>query len=733
MRRFHDKIVEKYTMSDIRILLVEDELIISQDIKNILKNSGYTVIATAVSGEEAVMKALSLYPDLILMDIVLRGDMDGVDAAVKIRERLAIPIVYLTARLEKETWERAKNANPYGYVLKPLDDNMLYAAIELAMCRYSIDRKLKESEERYKYLVEHANDMIYSTDHRGYFTFVNHTAIRCMGYEENEVLGRHYLAFIHQPFRKDCAKFYDLQYEACLPNTYIELPLIAKNGALVWIGQNVQLVIENGEIIGFQAIARDITKRRQVEMALKESEERYRMVVENQTELICHSKPDGTITFVNEAYCKYFNKTRHDLIGKSFMPLLPEEDRRRADAHLKSIDRDNPIGVIEHRVIMPNGDIRWQQWTDRVIFDDAGEIDEFQSVGRDITESKNLEQKLKYLSMHDSLTGLYNRAYFDEEMRRLDSKRFFPVSIVIGDVNGLKIVNDTLGHKKGDMLITAVASILKRSFRSSDMVARIGGDEFAVLLPNTGRDVVRNSCERIQRQIEQYREQNPSMPLTFSIGYAVCENPGQRLEIVFAEADDDMYREKESQRKATTTIILNALLAQLREHDGGRVDHQTRVHRYALRLGGECGLTAADMKLLDIAAAYHDIGMIGIDGKIIRKNGHLSVDEFEEIKRHVDIGSRIASVHPALKAVADIILKHHEWWMGRGYPSGVCGEDIPLLSRIIAIADAYDAMTSDSCYRAAMSESEAMRRLTDAAATQFDPELVRKFVELNGI
>ena len=220
-------------MSDIRILLVEDELIISQDIKNILKNSGYTVIATAVSGEEAVMKALSLYPDLILMDIVLRGDMDGVDAAVKIRERLAIPIVYLTARLEKETWERAKNTNPYGYVLKPLDDNMLYAAIELAMYRYSIDRKLKESEERYKYLVEHANDMIYSTDHRGYFTFVNHTAIRCMGYEENEVLGRHYLPFIHPPFRKDCAGFYKLQYDACLPNTYVELPLIAKRRSCV--------------------------------------------------------------------------------------------------------------------------------------------------------------------------------------------------------------------------------------------------------------------------------------------------------------------------------------------------------------------------------------------------------------------------------------------------------------------------------------------------------------------
>ncbi|MBU7028049.1 MAG: PAS domain S-box protein [Theionarchaea archaeon] len=151
----------------------------------------------------------------------------------------------------------------------------------------------------------------------------------------------------------------------------------------------------NGRITQVVEYFVDITERKKAEKALKKSEERYRAVVEDQTELICRFLPDGTLTFVNEAYCRYFGKNREDLVGKSFMPLIPEEDREWAERHLSSLNPENPVGTIEHRVFVLGGEIRWQQWTDRALFDEHGQLIGFQSVGRDITERKKMEEEIK--------------------------------------------------------------------------------------------------------------------------------------------------------------------------------------------------------------------------------------------------------------------------------------------------------------------------------------------------
>ncbi len=168
---------------------------------------------------------------------------------------------------------------------------------------------------------------------------------------------------------------------------------------------------------------------------------------------------------------------------------------------------------------------------------------------RDITDRKEMEEWLRYLNLHDKPTGLYNRNYFEEEMERLQSGRFDPVGIVVCDVDGLKLVNDNLGHQAGDQLLSTVANILLRSFRSSDVVARIGGDEFAILLPQCVPEAVEAACQRIREQAAASRQHTPPVPVSLSLGWAVKTSARENMEDVFKEADNLMYREKPHNRE----------------------------------------------------------------------------------------------------------------------------------------------------------------------------------------
>ena len=252
-----------------RILIVEDELIVAKNIETRLKSLGYVVPVIAASGEEAIQGAAETRPDLVLMDIKLQGEIDGVEAAEEIRARFDIPVVYLTGYADEGTLQRAKVTDPFGYILKPFEVNELRSSIEMALHKHKMDKKLKESEAR------------------------------------------------------------------------------------------------------------------------------YRAIVEDQTELICRFLPNGALTFVNEAYCGYFGKKPENLVGHSFMSFLPEEDREKVDQHLGSLSPENLVAAIEYRVVDTKGEIRWQQWIYRGIFDGQGGLIEFQSVGRDVTDRKQAEEALR--------------------------------------------------------------------------------------------------------------------------------------------------------------------------------------------------------------------------------------------------------------------------------------------------------------------------------------------------
>lgn len=339
--------------------------------------------------------------------------------------------------------------------------------------------------------------------------------------------------------------------------------------------------------------------------------------------------------------------------------------------------------------------------------------------------------ELEFRSFHDELTGLYNRAYFEDSMHRFDSGRFDPVTVVVCDVNGLKLINDTLGHKAGDDLIVAAARALEKAARSSDIVARIGGDEFAMLLPESTKETAGHVLRRIREEVAEYKRGEQALPLNIACGAAVSSGRIQNIEALFQEADKEMYAVKQLEKPHSKREVLDFLSARM--HKGRKGSHDRQRHMAACTAIMEAFVHAQQdiphekKEFLIRLAKHHDIGFTEIPSEITDKPGPLSEEEYLLVQRHPETGARIASLFPELADLAEPIRLHHRWWNGKGYPAGDGGEAIPLESRLMAIVDAYEAMTGDTIYRTPLSPEQAMKELRRCAGSQFDPVWTERF------
>jgi len=362
--------------------------------------------------------------------------------------------------------------------------------------------------------------------------------------------------------------------------------------------------------------------------------------------------------------------------------------------------------------------------------DDRGEIVQVQGFLQDITRDRSIEEDLTNLQDRDPLTGLLNRQAFEREMEKNDTGQSDPVGIMIGDVDGLKFVNDTLGHEAGNRLLVAAAQMIRNAFSEDFLVARVGGDEFAVMGLKTERPVFEKARQEIREAVCTYNEENQGLQLSLSVGFALNDEAPSQVHEVFTQADNNVFREKLLCNQSIHSSVVQTLNKALEMRDFITGGHAQRIRELAEKLARSIGLperSVLDMRLL---AQFHDIGKVGIPDRILMKPGPLSPEEALEMQRHCEVGYRIALAATDLVPIADWILKHHEWWNGQGYPGGLKGERIPLECRILAVVDSYDVITNDRPYRKGTSHREALEEIQKYAGIQFDPYLVKKFCQI---
>ncbi len=496
---------------------------------------------------------------------------------------------------------------------------------------------------------------------------------------------------------------------------------------LLWLEHRFAVTRQaDGRTTG-QGFIIDSTQRKEVEAALRESEERYRLLVDNQRDLVVKTDTDGIVLFANPAYCSFFGKTESELLGQSYMPLVHPDDHHVVKGATAALSRPPYTHTFEERALTPDG-WRWLSWTTRAILGDDGRPSAFVGSGRDITGQKQAEEKLRYLSFHDGLTGLYNRRFLEQELARLDVPEQLPLSLIMVDINGLKVVNDTYGHTLGDEMLEEAAGVLAGACREDDILGRWGGDEFLLLLPRTGAREAELVCRRIESRCRGLKVGD--MPLSMGLGAATRTDCLQPLAQVLQEAEDAMYRRKTTERQSHRRSVLDALLSALAVRSLETEQHVRNMQRIAALVGRRAGLPASELERLSLLVSLHDIGKVGLPEEALTRAGPLTREEWELVKKHPEVGHRIASNTPDVAHVADDILSHHERWDGGGYPRGLAREQIPFLARIVAIADAYEVMTNGRPYKQPMSSEQVRQEFVDCAGSQFDPSLVQLLLQL---
>ncbi|AQR94932.1 HD domain-containing phosphohydrolase [Clostridium saccharoperbutylacetonicum] len=336
------------------------------------------------------------------------------------------------------------------------------------------------------------------------------------------------------------------------------------------------------------------------------------------------------------------------------------------------------------------------------------------------------KEEIIYLSYHDQLTGLYNRRFFEEELARINTKSNLPITLIMGDLNGLKLINDSFGHAMGDEVIKRVGKMMKLGSREDDIVARLAGDEFVIISPKTDG---KEACKIINNIMSLLaKEKVGSVEVSMSLGYGCKYNEEEKIEDVFKKAEDTMYGKKVFESQSMRGRTIKTVINTLREKSKIESEHSFRVSALCKRVGEALDLPINEINKLVSAGELHDIGKIIVDERTINKPGKLTADEWEEVKRHSEIGYRMISTVDDMTEIANYILYHHERWDGSGYPKGLKGEEIPFISRIITIADAYDAMVSERCYKDILSKEAAIEELKNNAGSQFDPDLVKIFI-----
>lgn len=479
--------------------------------------------------------------------------------------------------------------------------------------------------------------------------------------------------------------------------------------------------------------ADEIKRRIEAETRLATEKELFRVTIQSIGDAVITTDIEGRVTGLNTAAEEITGWKNEEAKGRKLdkvFHIINEKNRRKIQDPVSKVLRTGKIVLLANHTILiaKDGSEKYIADSGAPILDDSGTVEGVVLVFRDITEEKKQQDKILYLSYYDKLTDLYNRAYFEKQLRRANQSHKFPIAVIMGDLNGLKLTNDLFGHEEGDKLLICIARVLKKACRKDDIIARWGGDEFAIILPDTDQNNALEICSRIRSLCEE--ETGCAIKPSIALGTAIKQDSSTDLKEVIKKAENRMYRNKLLEGNSTRSGTVSSLKRTLFEKSYETEEHALRLVELSQKVGEAMGIPENDLDDLELVAILHDVGKVAISDTILNKKGKLTDEEWIEMRKHSEIGYRIVQSSFELSHIAEYILCHHEHWDGNGYPQGRKTTSIPLLSRIVSVVDSYDAMTNERPYKKPISSKEAIEELRSCSGGQFDPEVVEVFVGL---
>ncbi|MFW6298954.1 MAG: HD domain-containing phosphohydrolase [Bacillota bacterium] len=513
-----------------------------------------------------------------------------------------------------------------------------------------------------------------------------------------------------------------------------EYPVVSQSGeTLIWDFYSTKIGPFRDNKSAVLSMANDVTKRNELERRLHTQKELAEATLLAIGDAVISTDEKGIITAINPMALSLTGYAKEEALGQPFdaiFKIVEESSETPLLSPVARVLKEKATVALENHTVLVSKEGKRYVIEDSAapILDHEQNLEGVVLVFRDVTQKRKEQREIEYLSLHDHLTGLFNRRHLAEELSRLDTQEFYPLGVMMIDLNGLKILNDAYGHDTGDEALKRIADILKEKTDEKGVVARIGGDEFTIVLPNTSSAALESLKTDIYTTIDQTKVNN--VTLSLSIGHAIKTDAPLPIADLLKTAEDRMYKQKLIMGVSARNHTIQAILKTLTDKYEDERVHSERVGKISRAIGKALGLNDEQLKELELSGMFHDIGKIAIPDAILEKPSKLTEEEYTLIKTHTENGYQILRAADEYSSFAEHALLHHERYDGKGYPRGLAKKAIPLFARIVSVADAYEAMTSDRPYRKALPLNEAIEELKKNRGTQFDPDVVDAFFKV---